>query len=992
MHLDIARSLRYQERVALVCLCLFLAMLQACSSSSSSSSDQSPASSTSSQVKGTATIRGPLANAEIVLKDRSGRMARTKAAADGTFIIDTTALSPPYLIRATPVGSNYALYSASNTVDPDGVINITQLTNLIVRTWYRFQQHDVDASFEAGDGAWVAPIALKLIGNAYVRILEPWLHNAGVAADFDPFSTEFLADGTGIDSVLTQLIVRTDEYLLVIQGDVTQRIEIAVDASSGTLTAVSSIASQNGTSRRVLQTVVPTTSDQQRAAEAIDARIAALGNIISERGEALTAEDLLPLISPTLVHDGFDRAQYAALLATAQRGRAPACGLHLINALEGAPAIADVVVRCRTSHEQGTRVVDEPMRLSQAADWLIEGNQRLARLDVQAEWVSWQGAVTEQTATLKVRASALAPAGQIVAATVRGPGIATEGIALAPERGIDLMLAPAPDNALTIQRDQFAALIEEAAPPTDLLQYEFVLTSATGEEARHVIHGAYTTESVSLVNLNGSALRDARLGEPLRVEWTAPTTFAAKSIQLQAISFAGDDESAPACIVNGPAVPTPLTEGTITIPAECEGSRPERVLLNVIVTGTAGERSVTAYVFKRAPEEFVPTVMDLPIVRIITENRAPIESKDEYIRATLTIDPNGAAFEAFSAPLRIRGRGNSTWAMPKKPYRLKLDEAAPLLGMPANRDWVMLANYADKSLLRTHVAFELGNRVGLAWSPRFRFVEVFINDQYLGTYQLGEQIKVDTDRVNIPEPDEDDIEGSALTGGYLLEIDERLDGDVYFRTRLGVPFVLDTPEEPTPEQRAYIESYIQQTEDAIYSPDFADPETGYAAYIDVDSFIHWYLVNEIMKNNDAIFFSSCWMYKQRDDKLFMGPLWDFDIAAGNINYNNNDDPTGWWIRKAPWINRLFDDPAFEARVRNRWSELKATQIDTILEFIDEWASTLSLAASNNFERWPILDQWVWPNAVVTGSYEGEVEYLRSWLETRIAWMDAQFNP
>jgi hypothetical protein len=330
--------------------------------------------------------------------------------------------------------------------------------------------------------------------------------------------------------------------------------------------------------------------------------------------------------------------------------------------------------------------------------------------------------------------------------------------------------------------------------------------------------------------------------------------------------------------------------------------------------------------------------------------------------------------------------------MAKKPYKLKLDTKTSLLGMPADKDWVLLANYADKTMLRTRVAFELGNRASLAWSPRMRFVEVFINDEYLGTYQLGEGIKVDNDRVNIPEIEEDEISGTELTGGYLLEIDARLDGDVVFVTNHGIPIVIDTPEAPPPEQFAYIQDYIQQTEDALYSDDFADPETGYAAYMDVDSFVDWYLINELMKNNDAQFSTSCWMYKQRDGKLFMGPLWDFDISAGNINFNGNDDPTGWWVRRALWIERLLEDPGFQARLQARWNELKADQFDTILDYIDESVPLLEQAQANNFQRWPILDQWVWPNAVVTGSYEGEVQYLKDWLRARIDWMDAQFNP
>jgi len=793
------------------------------------------------------------------------------------------------------------------------------------------------------------------------------------------------------------LTILDHESLSLSDEDIVQQIALAHDVANGHLTATSKIESPQGTSNAVFRTVVPQSAEQQTATQAIAARVVALGEKISERGAALTADDLLPFLSPSLLHDGLDRGSYAAALATAERGKNQTCGLAQVAGFAGTPLAAEVIVRCVSPAAEGSQVTERRYWFSAANDagWSIEGNQRLARLSVRTELLNMQGAASSQGAVLKSAASALAPAGGLQEAIVRVAGTTVEGTALVPKSASPLQLAPAPDTAMTIERERFLGTIVGSAHVFDSLGYDFHLTSAAGEKVQYTVHGvAYTTEPVSIVNLEGSALRDARFGEPLQVQWNRPSTFAVANVQLEAHVFTSADPSStlPDCTLTGPTLGAAATTDTITIPAECNGSATARVQLNVIVTGTAGERTVAVYEFQRGPADFVPTTMDLPIIRIVTENRAPVVSREDYLRATLTIDPNGTGETALSAPLRIRGRGNSTWTMPKKPYKLKLDAKAPLLGMPSDKDWVLLANYSDKSLLRTRVAFELGNRVGLPWSPRSRFVEVFINDAYMGTYQLGEGVKVGSNRVDIPELEEDEISGRDLTGGYLLEVDAWLDGDVFFITDHNVPFLVDTPEAPVPEQFAYIQDYIQRTEDAIYSADFADPATGYAAYIDVDSFIHWFLVNELMKNNDAIFFSSVWMYKQRDDKLFMGPLWDFDIAAGNVNHNGNDDPTGWWVRLSPWINRLFEDPAFEARVRARWNELKAEQFDTILDYIDESSAALMQSASNNFQRWPILNEWVWPNAVVTGSYEGEIQYLRQWLESRIAWMDAQFNP
>jgi CotH kinase protein len=396
---------------------------------------------------------------------------------------------------------------------------------------------------------------------------------------------------------------------------------------------------------------------------------------------------------------------------------------------------------------------------------------------------------------------------------------------------------------------------------------------------------------------------------------------------------------------------------------------------------------------------YVPTTMDLPVFEITTDNAAPITSELDYVNGSISITPQPASTDAsFSGTMQIRGHGNTTWALPKKPYKVKLDNKAGLLGMAPGKTWILLANYDDKSLLRDQVAFETSRRLGLAWTPNSRFVELFLNGQYQGNYQLTEEIKIDKNRVNIPEMDDTDLSGKSLTGGYLMEVDTRGDADdILFKTSRGVIFDLHDPDPAAPQQLTYIQNYMQQAENALYSSTFTDPSTGYTQYLDQESFINWYLVNELFKNNDAVFWSSCWLYKDRSGKIFMGPAWDFDIGAGNINYNGNNDPMGWWLRSndlvfTQWTKRLFDDPAFAAAVAARWKQVKATQFDTLSAYIDQNAAALSQSQLNNFQRWPILGQYVEPNAEVAGSYQGEVNYLKTWLTERIAWMDSQLDP
>jgi len=192
------------------------------------------------------------------------------------------------------------------------------------------------------------------------------------------------------------------------------------------------------------------------------------------------------------------------------------------------------------------------------------------------------------------------------------------------------------------------------------------------------------------------------------------------------------------------------------------------------------------------------------------------------------------------------------------------------------------------------------------------------------------------------------------------------------------------------DKRAYIETYIAETEDAIFSPDFANPVTGYAAYLDVDSAINYYLINELVKNVDGDLRRSTFLYKKRDGKLTFGPVWDFDIAIGNAE-GSGANPNDWRIRGAPWFERMFQDPIFEARVRAKWAQLRANgQLSDILTYIDRQALFLSRVQIRNFETWDILSRIVWPSPVAPGTYSGEITYMRNWLRDRIAWMDTEF--
>ena len=398
-----------------------------------------------------------------------------------------------------------------------------------------------------------------------------------------------------------------------------------------------------------------------------------------------------------------------------------------------------------------------------------------------------------------------------------------------------------------------------------------------------------------------------------------------------------------------------------------------------------------------SPVTLQPGTSVLPQLRITTANGAAIVSKDIYLTGNATLADSNGLFLADVAT-EIKGRGNSTWTLfPKKPYRLKLATSVSLLGMPANRHWVLLANYSDKTLLRNELSFEMSRMAGMAWTPRARSVDLYLNGRYEGIYQLAEHVRVGRDRVNITVVRRSDTTASTITGGYMLEVDERRGEAFCFNSLMTrMVFCAKDPEtllEPGWEkQRAYIQTYIARTDSAIFGAGFRDSVSGYAAYIDVESAINYNIVQEVVKNVDGGLRFSGFMYKPRGGKLFFGPVWDFDLAIGNVNYDGADRTDGWHSRQAQWYTRLFQDPVFKARFASRWNELKAAgAIDSLQKLVVSRASYMSIVQTRNFERWPILGTYVWPNQFVMGRYDLEVFTMRLWLEERVRWMDSEIG-
>ena len=406
----------------------------------------------------------------------------------------------------------------------------------------------------------------------------------------------------------------------------------------------------------------------------------------------------------------------------------------------------------------------------------------------------------------------------------------------------------------------------------------------------------------------------------------------------------------------------------------------------------------------------------VPVLRITTENGAQILNKKDYIKGTVVIeDPAGMYWDTPRVELKmskdkhgIRGRGNTTWDMPKKPYKLKFDEKVSIFGLGEDKEWVLLANYADKTLLRNVVAMKLSEIVGMPWTPAMLPVEVYLNGEYLGCYTFSEHKKVSKHRVNLNIVGESDNSGDAVTGDYYMEIEQNQDETTCFYTEVcGIPMMFSDPEVPTDAQLQYVKGYFKEAETALRSSNFKDPATGWQKYIDIETFAKAYLVNELVKNIDGNMRKSSFITKKQNDKFQMYHLWDYDLALGNCNYLDDefgatDGPEGWfikdytWARYSPvgkhhqWFTILTKDPAFCKRVKEIWNANYA-QLSNIPNFIDEMAAYINDAQKRNFQKWNILYTYVWPNVFESGSYEQHVGYLKNYYSTRFNWLNTRFN-
>lgn len=364
----------------------------------------------------------------------------------------------------------------------------------------------------------------------------------------------------------------------------------------------------------------------------------------------------------------------------------------------------------------------------------------------------------------------------------------------------------------------------------------------------------------------------------------------------------------------------------------------------------------------------------LPIVVINTPDRKPIPSKHEdWLEGTQLTIYNSDLTIDYQEEVNVRGRGNSTWSFPKKPYAIKLNDKASILGMPKHKRWVLLANWLDKTMMRNSTAFHIAEQTDLAWTPRGEFVEVVLNGYHRGNYYLCEQIKVDKNRVAIEA-----LSDENPSGGFILEVDVYYDEVFKFHSpRYNMPYMFKDPDEVTDAQYNYFYDYVANLEESLVDDErFAARE--YVNYIDVDSYIDWWFVHELTGNMEPLHPKSSYFHKDRDGLLTAGPVWDFDWETF-VPYKASNLCNG----EAIYFGRLFQDEAFVARVKERWEMFKP-RFETVSAYIASEAERLAPSAAINSKMWPID---VVVNQDENLSFEAAVNRMRTSYESKVRWLN-----
>ncbi len=385
----------------------------------------------------------------------------------------------------------------------------------------------------------------------------------------------------------------------------------------------------------------------------------------------------------------------------------------------------------------------------------------------------------------------------------------------------------------------------------------------------------------------------------------------------------------------------------------------------------------------------------LPVVIIETDSGEPITTRFEYVSGKMTVEGDFADMESVpETAIEIKGRGNSTWAWSDKtPYKIKYPMDVSILGMEEGKDWVLLANYTDKALVRNTVALEAAKTLDNIECYATQYpVDVFFGGEYVGVYTIGEQIEVDDGRVHLVSDATDVDTGFFLEVGGVAEVDS----DISFSTRYLTCVEILEPHDGslTDKHKTYIKNYMKMADEAVSTLN------GYEDYIDIDSLIDWFILTEISFNSDGAMRRSVFMKKDHGGKIEMCSVWDYDIAFGNAetDYRNYEAwcclATEYRYVRENWMCHLMEDKEFVERLRLRWNEVKDELREVYMTSIDEAVGKIGISAEVNFKVWDIMDVQVavQPQFMLDyNTYDLQVQYLRDFINARMDWIDSQLN-
>ncbi|MBP3202731.1 MAG: CotH kinase family protein [Bacteroidales bacterium] len=401
----------------------------------------------------------------------------------------------------------------------------------------------------------------------------------------------------------------------------------------------------------------------------------------------------------------------------------------------------------------------------------------------------------------------------------------------------------------------------------------------------------------------------------------------------------------------------------------------------------------------------------------------------EYTEGTISFKDPAKMYSDLTSygplAMKIKGRGNTSWNAEggiKNAYRVKLAEhpANKIFSLNRDKDWILLADVQDPTTLRNAVAFRISRMVSMPWTPKFRAVELYINNQYCGCYLLVEAKETDIENkvpVSVSETGEAD-------SGYYLEIDDKYDSDLYFTSsHFGKKIKYKDPESPSQAQRNFIEGYVNEVEKLLKNKKF-DKQTGYWSKMEVETFINQYIVQELTMNVDGNMRLSTYFAKDKDTKLFMPMVWDFDLSLGNCTYigndfnlpyydgkdlypyssQSNDGPLGWfvkirggyptenWGQKDTYYQYLFQDPQFVAALKERWTTVKP-RLDKIPAFINKMKEYNKVAYDHNAKagKNPRGNRGYYNPPDNFRDWEEATEWLIKWYNARLEWLDTEIK-